>query len=232
MRLVLLVALLVSAPLAAQDQRPDPLVPQGENLQTPPTWTVRFDPPHAGHAQHHEPTVGADSTFDVFFVNMTPGWHLTTGPGGIFYHPASTSEGDFHAESKIHLFDPKGRNEAYGLLFGGADLDSDAQRYDYFLLRNSGEFLVKRRTGDATETLIPWTVSDAIVRFDASSEWNVTNTLGVAAEADEVTFLVNGTEVARLPREDVQTDGVVGLRVNHELNLHVETLSVTPASGE
>ena len=102
MRAALLAFSLLATPLAAQDadlarrQRPDPLVPQGENLATPPTWSVRFDAPHGDHAP--EPTVGADSTADVFFVNMTPGWHVTTGPAGVLYHPASTASGAFRAE--------------------------------------------------------------------------------------------------------------------------------------
>ena len=208
-------------------QRPDPLNPQGEDLATPTTWTVRFD--QGGHDEHadHTPTVGADSTADVFFVNMTPGWHITTGPAAIFTHPASTAESTYRVESQIHLFDPEGRNEAYGLLLGGQNLDGDDQAYDYFVIRNSGEFLIKRRTGAETETLQDWTSSDAIVRFDETTEGTATNTLAVEVDTDEAIFFINDTEVARMPAEAVQTDGIVGLRVNHALNLHVETLSVT-----
>ena len=234
MRPVLLAVLAALAlPAAAQaglDVRPDPLQPQGDNLATPPTWSVRFDAPHGDHAADHahDPTVGADTTFDVRFVNMTPGWHITTGPGAIFWHPASTAEGAFRAESTIHLFDPAGRREAFGLLVGGADLDGDHPRYDYFVIRDGGEFLVKRRDGDATETLVPWTAHDAIVSY--GGEGPVANTLAVEVGEAEVAFSVNGAEVARLPRADVRTDGVVGLRVNHALNLHVETFAVE-ASG-
>jgi len=39
---------------------------------------------------------------------------------------------------------------------------------------------------------------------------------------------VNGQEVATLPRADLAVDGVVGIRVNHALNLHVSRLEVTP----
>jgi hypothetical protein len=229
MRPLLLLLVFAASAIAVQAQRPDPLTPDGENMQTPRSWVVRFDAPH-GHGDHadHSPTVGADSTADVFFVNMTPGWHVTTGPAAIFYHPASTAEGAYRAETLIHLFDPEGRNEAYGLFFGGRDLDSDAISYDYFVLRNSGEFLVKRRTGAETTELIPWTAHDAIATFGPESEWSVPNTLAVEAGAEEVVFFVNDAEVARLPRAEVQTDGVVGLRFNHHTNVHVETLAVTP----
>ena len=227
MRPVLLLALALLA-TAAHAQRPDPLHPEGENLQTPPSWIVRFDDAH-GHGDHagHAPTVGADSTADVFFVNMTPGWHVTTGPAAIFYHPASTAEGAFRAEAKIHLFDPEGRNEAFGLFFGGRDLDGEAITYDYFVIRNSGEFLVKRRAGAETTELVPWTPHAAIATFGEDAEVSVPNTLTVEAGPEEVVFRINGEEATRLPRADVQTDGVVGLRINHRLNVHVEDLSVS-----
>jgi hypothetical protein len=227
MRPLLLAALVLLAP-AAQAQRPDPNRPEGENLQTPPTWVVRFDEAHGhdAHGDHAAPTVGADSTADVFFVNMTPGWHVTTGPAAIFYHPASTAEGAFRAETKIHLFDPGDRLEAFGLFFGGRGLDGEDVAYDYFVIRNSGEFLVKRRTGETTTELVPWTAHDAIVTFGPGAGSSVPNTLTVEAGTEEVVFLINGAEAARLPRADVQADGVVGLRINHALNVHVEDLSV------
>lgn len=227
MRLLLLFAVLAlaAAPVFAQDdlrtQRPDPLTPQGENLAVPPTWTVRLDRPDP------DATIGADAeAADIFFVNMTPGWHITAGPAAIYYHPASTAEGTYRAETLIHLFDPQGRNEAYGILIGGRDLDGDAIAYDYFLLRDSGEFLIKRRAGEETSTLHAWTKHDAIETF-AASDGTASNRLAVEVGAETVTFFVNDAEVARLPRAEVHTDGIVGLRINHALNVHVEDLRVT-----
>ena len=43
-------------------------------------------------------------------------------------------------------------------------------------------------------------------------------------------YLVNGEEVASLPRADLDVEGVVGIRVNHALNLHVSKLEVTPGT--
>ncbi len=139
-RTLILLALLNSS-LAAADTpaRPDPENPVGENLQVPPDWSVRLDDPRA------EAVIGADAeTADIFFVSMTPGWHVTTGPRAIFHHPGSSATGDYFAESKIHLFDPGERREAFGLFFGGRDLDGAARAYEYFVIRNSGEFLIKR----------------------------------------------------------------------------------------
>lgn len=223
MRIVLLflVLVLLAPPLFAQEaERPDPQTPQGDNLQTPPTWMVRLD--HAGH----DATIGADSTADIFFVNMTPGWHITTGPAAIFYHPASTAEGTYRAETLIHLFDPGQRTEAFGLFFGGQDLEGDAIAYDYFLIRNSGEYLIKRRTGAETSTIQGWTKHDGIATYGPDAESSVPNRLAVEVGDTDVAFLINGDEIARLPKSDLHTDGIVGLRINHALNVHVEDFKV------
>ena len=207
-------------PLFAQEQ-PDPQTPDGENLKTPPTWKVRLDRPKDGVV------IGDDAdAADIYFVNMTPGWHITTGPAAIFYHPAGTAEGTYRFETQIHLFDPKGRNEAYGLFFGGQNLDGDDIAYDYFLLRNNGQFLIKRRTGGDTSTIQGWTAHDAVMTYGPDTESSVPNTLAVEVGAEDVGFFVNGQEVARLPLSEVHTDGVVGLRINHALNVHVGDFKV------
>jgi len=223
--LFLIVLTFLTVPAMAQ--RPDPATPDGENMNVPKTWKVRLD--QGGHgADGHQAAIGADpETADIYFVNMTPGWHITTKPAAIFYHPASTAEGAYRAETVIHLFDPQGRNEAFGLFIGGKDLEGADQTYDYFVIRNSGEFLVKRRAGAETTELVPWTPHPAIATFGEDTEVSVPNTLTVEAGPEEVVFRINGEEATRLPRADVQTDGVVGLRINHRLNVHVEDLSVS-----
>jgi hypothetical protein len=57
----------------------------------------------------------------------------------------------------------------------------------------------------------------------------VKNVLAVHAGAETIRFFVNDEEVATLPRSQVDTDGTVGIRVNHALNLHVARLEVVPA---
>lgn len=231
MRLLTLLALtFLTVPVMAQQtaQRPDPATPDGENMNVPATWKVRLDEGGHGH-DDHQAAIGSDlETADIYFVNMTPGWHITTRPAAIFYHPASTAEGAYRAETLIHLFDPQGRNEAFGMFIGGKNLEGENQTYDYFVIRNSGEFLIKRRAGNETSVIKNWTKHGAIRSFEAGTT-SVPNTLAVEAGQDDVGFFINGEEVARLPKSEVQTDGIVGLRINHRLNVHVEDLAVTPA---
>ncbi|MGB0346025.1 MAG: hypothetical protein ACPGGA_00995, partial [Balneolaceae bacterium] len=54
---------------------PDPLVPQGTNLDVPEGWEILLDRPDVSVIIGSNP----DSS-DIYFVNMTPGWHITTGP--------------------------------------------------------------------------------------------------------------------------------------------------------
>ena len=60
-----------------------------------------------------------------------------------------------------------------------------------------------------------------------SSTADVKNVLRVEAEASVVTFLVNGQKVADVPRDGGRFDGIVGLRIGENLNLHVTNLDLT-----
>lgn len=194
------------APLTAQD------------LERPEGWEVRFD------------RAGSTEADLEMFVEMPPGWHITTGPAGIFYDPGMTASGEYRLELDAYLFDPQGRREAFGVFFGGEDLQGPGQAYTYFLLRDGGQFILKRRQGDEAPTLQGWTGHPAVRSFAdrERGESSVLNRLVVEAGAETVRFLVNGEEVAALPRSEVDTDGQVGIRVNHALNLHVARLEVLP----
>lgn len=205
--LALLALTVVSAaPTAAQD------------LERPADWKVRFDDP------------GASETDLEMFVEMPPGWHITTGPAAIFWDPANRGSGDFRVEMEVFLFDPGRRREAFGLFVGGRELEGPNQEYTYFLLRNGGQFIVKRREGTGAPTVRPWTDHDAVKAFAdrPEGESSVRNVLAVEARGDVVRFLVNGDEVASLSRSEVPVDGVYGMRINHALNVHVSRLQITP----
>lgn len=195
-----------------------------ENLAVPEGWLVRAD-------DDSVPTVGADAenpdAQDIYFVNMTPGWHLTMGrPRGILWHPENTATGAYTASTKIHLFDPGDRREGYGLFIGGSDLQGPNQEYLYFLVRRTGEFIIKVRRGSETETVVDWTAHDAIVPFTETTEGTAENTLSIMVMDGMMHFQVNGQDVHVATGSDLPTDGVAGLRVNHGLNLHVESFDI------
>lgn len=205
-----------SAGLAAQER--EAADADQEKPRSPEGWMVRTD--RGGH--------GPGEAID--FKDMPPGWHITTGPAAIFYRPDQTASGTYRVEAETHLFDPGQRREGYGIIFGGKELDADAQEYTYFLIRRDGSYLVKRRDGAETAVIQGWTEHPAIVAWDEKPEDAATtrNLLAVEVGDSELAFFVNGEEVHRLPREGLSTDGVVGLRVNHSLDLHVTRLDVAP----
>jgi hypothetical protein len=207
---------LASAVIAGQQHQHGPAAPEkAKPHERPDTWKVRYDKPDADDAT-------------LYFETMKPGWHITTGPAAIFYEPARTARAPFKASTTIFLFDPKGRNEAFGIFFGGRNLDAAEQAYSYFVIRNSGDFLVRRRSGDKTQDVVRWTPSDAIVKWDGKSgpDASVKNVLAVEAAADAVSFFINDQKVKTVPASEVDVDGNVGLRVNHRLNVHVSSLDV------
>lgn len=193
----------------------------GEEGEIPESWQVRLDNPDP------EVEISSDTaSADIYFVNISPGMHITSGPAAIYWDSTNTISGDFQVSSTIHLFDPGELREAFGVFFGGRSLNSENQAYTYFLVRNGSQFLIKQRMGSETETLVPWTQDDAINAYTDTTESSAPNTLTVERSGANLSFSVNGTEVHSMPTDNIVTDGITGLRINHRLNVHVESFDI------
>ena len=170
---------------------------------------------------------GTDVASVLHFRTMGNGVHASTaGRGGaIFWKPDSMVRGNFTISANFVQTEPSGHPNAYGLFLGGSDLSGPNQRYSYFVIRQGGEFLVKKRMADATPTVVDWTAHSAINDLDA--EGRSVNVLSVEVGSSQVRFLVNGTEVSSQPSSNIETDGVTGLRVTHLLDVHIGDLQLT-----
>lgn len=160
-------------------------------------------------------------------VAVTPvagGLHFKSGPAGIYYKPVDNKTGAYTVSASFTQLEPAMHPEAYGLFIGGSGLDGADQKYTYFLVRQDGKFLIKKRAGAASPTVTTWTENAAVKKADASGK--MTNALSIAVGKDKVSFMVNGTEVSSAPLDQVDVNGVAGLRVNHNLNVQVEGFSV------
>ena len=152
---------------------------------------------------------------------------MTLGPAIILYRAATRGTGPFHTLATFTQTKPSKHPEGYGLFFGGKDLESDGQSYTYFLVRQDGSYLIKRRDGAKTSDVSKgWTPHPAVKKPDAKG--SATNLLEVDNKVDpsKVTFKVNGEDVYTADAQGIDVDGIVGLRVNHNLDVHVEGFDV------
>jgi hypothetical protein len=210
------VLLLAAAPLSAQmagmkDHDPDKKADGGA---LPAGWAGRTDRANT-------------KLEDAKFVVMGSGYHVTSGPAAIYWKPASRVTGPFTATATMSQTKAPAHPEAYGIFFMGNKLDTPEQSYAYLIVRGDGKLMVKHRAGAELHTILDWTESAAVHKADASGK--ATNTLSVdASKPDSVRLSVNGTQVAALPGGHVgSTDGYVGLRVNHNLDVHVSEFTIT-----
>jgi len=176
-------------------------------------WWARLDDPK-------EPRTG------LRFVQMGRGYRATTGPTVILFDPMEDWEGPYTTKATLTLTRPATHQVAYGLFVGGQDLDSDKQRYTYFVVRQDGKYLIRKRTGaTATNVAGDWADHPAIRKPDANG--SQTNELAIQVGRDTVTFLANGQTVATHPSKAVDVVGISGLRIGHGLDVQIDGFSVT-----
>jgi hypothetical protein len=200
---------LCAATLSAQGD-PDRAVAGGGAM--PAGWHARTD---------------RDAPLDnVKFVKMGVGQHVTLGPAAIFWRDADTASGSYTVEAKFWQFEEPRHREGYGLFIGGSDLAGPGQRYSYFLIAGNGQFLVKRRTGESTTVVSGnWADNSAIVKTDSAGK--AENTLAIRVADGKASFRVNGTEVYTTDASALDVKGIVGYRINHNLNVHLGPIAVT-----
>lgn len=189
-------------------------------------WTGRIDPRAAASGR---------SINEAKFVSMGSGIHVTAGPAAIYWNPANAPAGNYGVKATFNQTKASTHPEGYGLIVAGRDLESPNQSYLYFLVRQDGKFIINHRANDTTvHKIVDWKENAAVKAIDASGK--ASNTLAVNIDATNVHFLVNGTEVHTLPRSIVESGadhsgstGIAGIRVNHNLDVHIDGFAVTPA---
>jgi len=175
-----------------------------------PTYAVRLDSESSDVSEFQ-------------LVEDDDGIRVRTGPAGIAYRTDdAVQRGDMHLQATFVQYDaPIGYREAYGLFFGGVDLEGPDVEYTYLLVRSTGDFMVKRRVGPTTQTLADWTAHPSVQTVTAEGDRPV-NSLSVDVFEGEVHFVVNGDVVHTEPASRVRPYGVAGVRVNHRLDVRVD----------
>jgi hypothetical protein len=204
LRRVLLTALIAAfiTPLAAQ---------------TPQGWRMRVDKSTNAEDPDDRP--------DLKVVTVGSGMRVTGGPAGTFWNPTMTATGNYTLRANFTLMKPSGHVNYYGLIFGGRDLEGANQAYNYFLVAQNGSYIIRRRVGEMVTDIQGRTPPHAAVKLPDASGQSV-NALEVRVAGDTISFVVNGTVVHSMPKAGITTDGLVGVRVNHLLDVQVDGFTV------
>ena len=109
--------------------------------------------------------------------------NLFTGPAGIYWQPAMTKSGAYTVSATFNQMEATAHAEAYGLFIGGSDLTGAGQKYTYFLVRQDGKFMIKRRQGANTPTIADWTDSAAVKKTEGKTQGSDTLAIAVTAGA-------------------------------------------------
>ena len=211
---IALVAALAAAPLVAQ---------------TPAGWQVRAD--------RSTNATDPDGAGDIKFTTIPGGFHATNPTAAIYWNPANTAKGDYTLRGTFKLLEPSGHTNYYGLIVGGRALEGMEQSYLYFVVAQDGTFLIRKRAGDRMPDPNaparggrgrgPQAITEDVTRSkhtavrQPGADGTSVNALEIRVTGDTLNFVVNGTVVHTMPKGDVVTDGIYGIRVNHVLNVDI-----------
>ena len=162
---------------------------------------------------------------EVSYTRSGDMWEVRTGPHHILWTPGDTASGNYTATARLQQLEAPAHREAFGIFVGGRNLDQSTQRYLYFVVGGTGEYMISRRDGGTVTALKPWTASGSVPKADASGKADYT--LAIRVASDSVRFLVNSAQVAALPKADLPTDGVAGIRIGHMLHVSVQPVRIT-----
>jgi hypothetical protein len=176
----------------------------------PDGWKVRFD----------DPAVKPDQ---VAVEEKENALTFTTRAAAIYYKSTMKAAGDYELSAVVSQIKTTARPEGYGLFIAGGDLDKDAPRSTYFLVRQDGKYLIAARHGADVKPVVDWTAAPPM---HETSGMKTSNTLVIRASGNEVRFFIDGKQMRQLTRMKAGGDGIVGIRVGQDLNVQVTKLTL------
>ena len=194
---------LCATPLAAQNE-------------LPASWKIRFDEPATAESL-------------LFYVEMPPGWHVTTGPAAILYDPEWRTSGRYRVATEVFIF-PGEHREGFGIFVGGQGLTRTHPSYLDFQIRGDGYYRIEQRENGHIRSLAPWMAHSSIVKQEGS-DGTAKNALAIEVESAQLTFYVNGDSLTTLPNDGMSVEGTVGFRIDRDVNVHVTDLMIERRFG-
>ncbi len=216
-----LAALAAAAPLTAQ--RGDPTMTVTGTGKLPDGWMLRFDPTRGG--------APAPAMTAVSFEKMGEGFHVKSGPAALYYNTKDMGSGQFQISATFKQTKTMA-HEAFGIFIGGSNLQDSTQSYIYMVIKPAdGTIRIARRNSNGRPTDIVAenaAAPEAAINRDAATDGSATNALTIHVAKDTVHFVVNGKLVKAIAKSALggATDGQAGLRVNHNMDLHIDGYAV------
>ena len=206
----------LATPLAAQDHADHAAAGGGA---VPAGWTVRADRGDAKNAK---------------VVSMGQGLHVTTGPAIILYRAEMDGKGPVPHAGAIHP------DEAVGACRGIRTLRRRAgarrRRAEVHLLPDpAGRELRDQAAGRRQDQRRHQGMGPARRDPEAGRQGHARSTSSKSTTSgipSKLVFQVNGQEVYSTEAKGMALDGIVGIRANHNLDLHVEGPRRPPLSAE
>jgi hypothetical protein len=191
-----------------------------QGLTAPDDWTWRLDAPQ------REVTGQDVAPGEWRYVQMPPGWHITTTEQGAILFPKGRSvEGRWAIEAELFLF-PDPSDAPLGIVVEAADAPEGAMQLR-FLMRRDGQAAVWARHGDVDSLLVPWHADTAVSGHPGAGV--IKYVLRVTHEAETLAFAINGREMVAFPTHGEDHPALPGLRLGPGLNVHVSRFDlVTP----
>lgn len=204
----------LAAPLAGQGMDPTSNIKGSGKL--PPGWNARFDQPGSALTQVDVRQAGTALAF-------------RSGPAAIYWNTKDVATGPYTVSA---IFEQKKSmlHEGYGIFVGGQNLSDPTQNYLYFIIKpQAGTMIINHRSSNARpRAIVAETPSDAINK-DAPGTGAATNAIAIRVSRDSVHFYINGKEVrtaAKSALGGAPTEGLAGLRVNHNLDIEVRDFGI------
>jgi len=174
----------------------------------PGRWHVRLDDPAA-------------KSKDGAVKEEKDALTITSGPAGIYWKDGMKAEKAYELSAVFSQLKPSETPGVYGLVIAGQDLDKPTGHYIYFVVRQDGKFTI-RESGPNGKRLVDWLDAESMREPKGVK---TSNTLVVRTEGNTVRFLINDKQVFSQPRAQIP-DGLVGVRVNPNLDVQVSKLTL------
>jgi len=182
------------------------------------------------------PDPGTGNTSDASLSMKGSDIEIHTGPAMLYWNPANKGTGDFTVSATFTEPKYESSNDhphPYGVFIGGSNLDKDNANALYCAAYGRGTFIVREFTPSVVNLNGRGAANDAIHKAAGRGE-SVEQTIAMSVKGDTVTCSVNGTVVATYPKSEVtgagkiaSTDGIVGIRVAHNVDVNVKDFKVT-----